>query len=269
MSGRLGLLAFTGGLPEAVLGAQPDAHVITFDGVESSVAPSSDTPQRFETMGAVIAELKEAGVDRIVLAGGLARPPLDPSRLDTVTMSFAPRLMAALGQGDDALLRSVIGFFEEHGLQAVGAHEVVPDLTAPQGLLAGPEPDVAALADIERAWAILDTLSPLDVGQACVVAGGQCIGIETLQGTDTLLRQTAEMDTGLRPAKPGVLVKRPKTGQDLRVDMPAIGPATVEGAAAAGLAGIAIAADRVLLIDRDALVAAAEKAGLFIFARKP
>jgi len=268
MPGRLGLLAFRGGLPAAVVAANPDAFVVTFDGVESEVTPSSGAASRFEKMGAVIKALKGAGVDRLVMAGGLARPPLDAKKLDLTTMAFAPKLMKALKEGDDGLLRAVIGFFEGHGLRVVGAHEVVPDLTAAPGLLAGRAPDKAVLADADRAGDILKALAPLDLGQGAVVAGGLCLGIETLQGTDAMLAQVAATDPRLRPKARGVLVKLPKTGQDLRVDMPAIGPGTVAGAAKAGLAGIVIAAGKVLLIDRAELIAAAEREGLFLLARE-
>lgn len=267
MAGRLGLLAFRGGLPAAVLRANPDAYVVTFEGVAAEVAPTAGAPARFEKMGAVIKALKAAGVDRLVMAGALARPPLDATRLDLTTMAFAPKLMKALKTGDDGLLRAVIGFFEGHGLRVVGAHEVVPGLTAEAGLLAGPAPGKEALADAARATEILTALAPLDLGQGAVVAGGLCLGIETLQGTDAMLDAVAATDPARRPRAPGVLVKLPKAGQDLRVDMPAIGPGTIAGAARAGLGGIVVAAGRVLLIEREALLAAAEREGLFLLAR--
>ena len=114
---------------------------------------------------------------------------------------------------------------------------------------------------------ILLALSPLDVGQGAVVAGGLCLGIETLQGTDALLRFVAETPEHLQRGAGGVLVKAPKRGQDLRVDMPAVGPDTVRNAARAGLDGIVVSAGKVVLIDRDATRAALEETGLFLFAR--
>jgi len=267
-SGRIGLLAFGGDLPGAVLAANPRAHVLTFRGVPARVAASAE-PHRFEALGAVLDDLRAAGVSRVVMAGGLARPPLDPAAFDQAMRALAPRLMAAMMQGDDAALGVIVAFFEEAGFEVAGPHEVVPGLTADAGLVAGPRPAEADLADAARARALLDTLGPLDVGQAAVVAGGLTLGIETLQGTDAMLRFVAETPAALRPAARGVLVKRPKPGQDFRVDMPAIGPATAEAAAAAGLAGIVVTAGRVLLIDRPALIAALEAHGLFLWAETP
>lgn len=261
----LGLLAFGGALPVAVARAGAP-HVVTFEGVLTQLAPTSGAAQRFETLGAVFDELRAAGVDRLVLAGALTRPAFDPARLDAVTADLLPGLMAAMHGGDDGLLRHVIAMFEGQGFAVIGAHEVVPELTATPGLLAGPEPDAATEADMTRALAILAALGPLDVGQGAVVSGGLCLGIETLQGTDAMLRFVAATPAGLKP-EGGVLVKAPKPGQDLRVDMPAIGPDTVRAAAGAGLSAIVVAAGQVLLLDRAALLTAAGDAGITLLAR--
>ncbi|MEO0752513.1 MAG: UDP-2,3-diacylglucosamine diphosphatase LpxI, partial [Pseudomonadota bacterium] len=180
----------------------------------------------------------------------------------------APRLMAALSLGDDGLLRTVIDIFEEQGFAVRGAHEVLPQLVAGADLALGTDPTEADEADIARAVDILRKVAPLDIGQGCAVAGGQCLGIETVQGTDALLRFVAETPARYRRGGVrGVYVKAAKTGQDLRVDMPAIGPATVRAVAAAGLAGMVVQADHVLILDRYATLQAAKEAKIFLRAR--
>ncbi|MDF1855811.1 UDP-2,3-diacylglucosamine diphosphatase LpxI [Pseudooceanicola sp.] len=267
MAGRLGLLAFGGDLPLEIQAADPGCFVATFAGVPSDVTPTIGQPHHFERLGALVSDLKRSTVDRLVLAGALTRPRLDMTRLDAVTLAQAPRLMPALAAGDDALLRQVIRFFEESGFEVVGAHQIAPGLLVEPGLHLGPDPDAAMLADADHALAIVAALGPLDVGQAAVVAAGQCLGIETLQGTDALLAAVAALPADLRPGAPGVLVKAPKPQQDLRVDMPALGPETIRGAARAGLAGILVTPRRVLLIDRPAVEAALDETGLFLLAR--
>lgn len=260
---RTGIIAGGGGLPLALATALPDAHVIAFDGTEVAVPEDRIARHRIEKLGGVFDALRAAGVTRVVMAGAMSRPALDPAALDPVMMALAPRIMMAMQGGDDALLRLVIAVFEEQGFAVVGAHELLPGLTAEEGLLAGPAPSARARTDIARGIDILTALGPVDVGQGCVVATGLCLGIETLQGTDALLRFVGDTPAHLRKSG-GVLVKRPKPGQDLRVDMPAIGPATAQAAADAGLEGIAIAARQVLLIDRPALIAACDRLGLFL-----
>ena len=100
------------------------------------------------------------------------------------------------------------------------------------------------------------------------MAQGLCMGVESLQGTDRMLEFVAQTAAPLRPdpdGAKGVLFKGAKPAQDRRVDLPAIGPQTVKNARAAGLAGLALEAGGVLLIDGAAVVAAADEAGLFVF----
>ena len=99
-----------------------------------------------------------------------------------------------------------------------------------------------------------------------VVADGQALGVETAQGTDAMLRFVAQTPPELRQRARGVFVKAPKPGQDLRIDMPAVGPGTIAAVAEAGLAGIVIRADKVLILDREASLRAAEEAGIFLLA---
>lgn len=259
---NLAILSGGGALPLMLAQAYPNAMRVVFDGVPHGLADPVNT-HKFEKMGGVFAALHQAGVDRIVLAGGLGRPALNPAEFDAGMMAIAPRLLPALQGGDDAILRLVITVFEEQGFEVVGAHELLRDVTVPEGQMAGDAPSKTALTDAARACDILLALSPLDVGQGAVVAAGQCLGIETLQGTDAMLRFVGDTPDRLRRAK-GVLVKAPKKGQDLRVDMPAIGPDTVHNAAAAGLEGIVVSAGKVLMLERDATLAAFETTGLFL-----
>lgn len=265
MSGRLAILACGGTLPVRLAEAYPDAICYALKGVPHELGHRSEEHQ-VEKLGGLFAAMKAAGVERMVMAGNLARPALDPSALDPVTMQLVPRIMAAMQGGDDGLLRVVIELFEDQGFAVLGAHELLPELTATEKLQIG-SPDEQDFKDATRAWDILSALSPLDVGQGCVVAGGQALGIETIQGTDALLRFVAETPDKLRLGARGVYVKAAKRGQDLRVDMPAIGPKTIEGVVKAGLAGLVVEAGRVMILEREATLEAVEEAGLFLTAR--
>ncbi|WP_294614682.1 LpxI family protein [uncultured Roseovarius sp.] len=266
MPGRLAILACGGALPVALASACPQALQICFAGVPHNLGEGAQE-HRFEKFGALFQALHEAGVTRIVLAGSLPRPTLDPSAFDAVTMALVPRLMAGMQGGDDGLLTTVISVFEERGFAVLGAHDLLPDLTAAEGFHLGPPLDEIAESDAARAADILAALSPLDIGQGCVVAGGQCLGIETAQGTDALLGFVAATDPARRPKARGVFVKAAKRGQDLRVDMPAIGPGTIAAVAAAGLAGLVIEPGRVMILERDKTLAALSDTGLFLTAR--
>ncbi|PSL17395.1 LpxI family protein [Shimia abyssi] len=259
---RLGILSGSGALPVAVSAVHPDALRIVFDDVAHEM-PAPVEQHSLNKMGGIYDALHAGGVSDIVLAGAMGRPALNPAEFDAGMMALAPRLLPALQGGDDAILRLMIASFEEQGFVVRGAHELLPELTVPEGLFAGPEPSDAALSDAKRAMDILLALSPLDVGQGAVVAAGLCLGVETLQGTDAMLGFVAQTPERLRRGK-GVMVKAPKRGQDLRVDMPAVGPQTVHNAATAGLEGIVVSAGEVLLLEADATRTALDETGLFL-----
>lgn len=260
----LAVIGGSGALPGLVLAACPQAHLVRFEGAGCDTHWTRVIDARFERMGALFKAMRKAGVSDVCLAGAMARPRLNPALLDLVTMAAAPRIMAMMKGGDDGLLRAVIALFEDNGFRVRGVHELVPDLLAGPDPLCG-TPSAAQSDDAARGCAILNALGPVDVGQACVVAGGLCFGVESIQGTDALLTFVAQTRGGLKPTSGGVLIKRAKPGQDLRVDMPTIGPATIDAAQDAGLDGIALQAGHVLVVERDKVLHRAGAAGLALW----
>jgi len=199
------------------------------------------------------------------------RPELNPLRFDLTMLRLAPKVMGGLRGGDDRTLRLVAEVFEREGLRVVPAQAILTDLLAAPGVATRAQPGPGDREDAARAAAIVAALGAADVGQAAVVAQGVCLGVETVQGTDALLDFVARTAAPFRadPAgSRGVLLKAPKPGQDWRIDLPAIGPDTLRAAAAAGLAGVVVEADGVLVLGRDATLAAADAAGLFLWGRE-
>jgi hypothetical protein len=247
-------------------------RVVRLEGVELPwLGDHPVIPAAFEKPGRLFAGLRDAGCKEVVFAGGIRRPGLNPLRFDLTMLKLAPKVLAGLRAGDDRTLRMVAEIFEAEGLRLVGAQEVLADLLVPAGVLTRAVPGEADRADADRAARIVAALGRADVGQAAVVAQGICLGVESIQGTDALLAFVARTATGYRPdsnGARGVLYKAPKPGQDWRMDLPAVGPATVEGARAAGLAGLVLPAGSVLMLGREATVTAADAAGLFIWGRE-
>lgn len=269
---RTAIIAGTGLLPAHLAAALPeDARLLAAPEGLAVDLPGGVTRFRIERLVPFLDHLADAGVTRVAFAGAMRRPRLEPELFDARTAQLVPRLLAAMGQGDDAALRAVIGLFEDFGFEVVAAQAMAPDLVPGAGVLCG-APDDRDRADATRAAAIVSGLGALDLGQGAVVAQGLCLAVETLPGTDAMLEFVARHGAGLRPdprGARGVVYKAPKPGQDRRVDLPAIGPETVRGAAAAGLAGIAWEAGGAMLLTPAATRAAAEAAGLFLWAREP
>ena len=263
---NLAIIACGGMQPVEIANAWPDAMIVTLEGIDSLLRGKS-YHHKLEKIGTLFAALQDAGIEQIVFAGTLTRPVFNPADFDSAMMSIAPRLVAAMQQGDDGLLRTVIAIFEEQGFQVVGVYDLLPDNVAQDSLCAGSEPGEAELKDAERAADILKAIAPLDIGQGCVVAGGQCLGIETVQGTDALLDYVAQSDARLRRGFKGVYVKAAKAGQDMRMDMPVIGETTIASVARAGLAGLVIESGRVMVLDREAVLKKVEKTGIFLISK--
>jgi UDP-2,3-diacylglucosamine hydrolase len=225
----------------------------------------------FEKPGRMFADLRAAGCRAATFAGGMRRPKLNPMRFDLTMMRLAPRLLAGVRGGDDATLRLVAEIFESEGLAVHPPQALAGDLLVPAGVLTRSAPSEADRRDAERAAAIVAALGGVDVGQGAVVAQGLCLGLESIQGTDAMLAFVAETAGPFRPDPEGgrgVLFKGPKPGQDLRLDLPAIGPQTVAGVARAGLAGIAVQAGGVMALGLAEVVEAADRVGVFVWGRE-
>jgi UDP-2,3-diacylglucosamine hydrolase len=266
---RIAVIAGRGALPAALVAALPQRPlVVSLDGF----APDSLTPDmsfRIERLVPFLDLLAEMGITAVTFAGAVTRPHLDPALIDPATAQLLPRLMAAMGQGDDATLREVIAIFEEFDLGVVGVADIAPDLLPGAGLYAGtitPADD----RDADRAAHIVAALGAVDVGQGTVVQQGLCLGVETMAGTDAMLAGVAAMPAGLRPDRAqgrGLFFKAPKPGQDARIDVPTLGPSTVRHVAEAGLGGIVWTAGGVICLDLPAMQLEAAARGLFLWAR--
>jgi UDP-2,3-diacylglucosamine hydrolase len=218
-------------------------------------------------IGRLTRMLRSENCRDLVFIGTLVRPALSEIRLDWGTLRVIPRVLASFRGGDDHLLSGIGGILERDGFRMVGIKDVAPELLMPEGCLTRASPDENAAADIARGREVLHALSPFDIGQAAIVIDGHVIGVEDIEGTDGLLsrvaRLRAEGRIRARTAR-GVLVKAPKSGQDLRFDLPTMGPRTVEGAAAAQLAGIAIVAGNTIVVEPQTVIETADAASLFV-----
>jgi DUF1009 family protein len=268
--GRIGILAGGGRLPltiaESVIERGGSVHIVAIEGeADSGIARFPHTWVNWGQVGRMVSTLRKHA-DALVIAGGVRRPDLWKLRPDWGFFVSLPQILDMMaGGGDDSVLSRVVRFFEAKGITVRGAHEMAPGLLALAGPAGALSLDRLSLADAELGFAVRAALGALDAGQAVVTEGGRVLAIEGAEGTDAMLRRVADLRGARGGASPsGVLAKGPKPGQELRVDMPTIGPRTVDLAAAAGLAAVAVEAEGVLLLDRSEAVAAADASGVAI-----
>ena len=223
---------------------------------------------RLGEVGKLFAALKERAIGEMAMIGAMTRPEFADLRLDWGAVKRAAELAQLFRRGDNGLLVGLAAIFEREGVRIVGAHEVAPRLAVQAGLLGARPVSPEDQSDIALGARLLEALSAFDAGQGAVVAAGRVLAIEAAEGTDAMLARVAELRSSdrLRHKGPaGVLVKAPKRRQDLRFDMPAAGPLTIEGALRAELRGVALAAGRVLVVEREACARKADAAGLFVY----
>ncbi|MBT3532749.1 MAG: UDP-2,3-diacylglucosamine diphosphatase LpxI [Rhodospirillaceae bacterium] len=268
MPPKLGILAGRGQLPGQIVracqGAGRAFFVIAFNGETDPATVAGDIDHEWVDLpmvGRTIRLLKAAGVQELVLIGPVGRPDFTKLKPDWHGAKLLPKIIKAARQGDDALMKVVVADLEQQGFRILGAEEVFANLGAPLGAIGALEPDAGDRADIARGMDVVAQLGAMDIGQAVVVRDGYVLAVEAAEGTDAMLQRCGQF-RGDAPG--GVLVKRPKPGQERRVDLPTIGVPTVEGAARAGLKGIAVAAGGALVADRAAVAAAADAAGIFV-----
>lgn len=272
MPRKLGIIAGGGVLPGKVAAAARAAGRGVFIlGLEGFADPAVLAPwphemQRMGAAGRIIAALRESGCQDLVMIGPVRRPSLLDMRPDAEGARILARVGRAAFAGDDGLLAAVIRILGEEGFSVIGAHDVLREALAPGGLLTAAAPDAQAMADIARGTEVCRLLGQADVGQGCVVQQGLVLAVEAIEGTDAMLSRAGALR---RDGTGGVLVKLVKPGQDQRADLPTIGPDTVRHAAAAGLRGVAFEAGATILAERDACLAAADAAGVFLLGLDP
>ena len=209
----------------------------------------------------------DEGCRDVAFIGWVTRPSLWHIRPDLQAIRLMPQLVQIFRGGDDHLQSGIGRIFEQHGFRLVGPKEIAPELVMPHGPIGARLPGERDRADIARGLALLGATSPFDIGQAVVVADNHVLAVEGPEGTDQTLARVAELRrigriTTARGT--GVLVKAAKIGQDQRIDLPVIGPPTIEAAAAAGLAGVAVVAGTTIVAEAERIASTADRAKIFV-----
>ncbi len=270
---KLGIIAGGGALPGQIVSACRDTGrphiVLAFEG--------SADPASFD--GAPVEWIRASGiskaldiarrekVEELVLVGGIQRP----SMLELMRDARSAKFLAKVGTrllGDDNLLSAVVREIEEsEGFRVIGPEVILEDILATAGSYGAVAPDDDARADIARGVAALRVMGELDIGQGAVVQNGRILGVEGAEGTDRLIERCAEFVRSDSPG--GVFVKAPKPSQERRIDLPAVGLSTLRNVIRAGLRGMAVEAGGVLVLDRQEMIAEADRAGVFFVAFDP
>jgi hypothetical protein len=264
MSSAIGLIAGSGAFPFLFARAAKEqgltVHAVAHRGeadpaLEREVA--SLTWVKLGQAKGILTALKKAGVERAVMAGGIGRAKsLRHAWPDAGAWKIVSRMR---GFRDDELLRAIAAYFEKGGVQIVAPTDYVKQVLAGEGLLAGPKLTPNEERDLEVGRDVAASLGRADVGQTVVVKDGVVLAVEAVEGTDEAIRRAGRLG-----GKGAVVVKRVKPGQDLRFDLPAAGPVTLEVMREARARVLAVEAGRTVLLDAAELFRLANRLGISV-----
>lgn len=272
-STRLAIIAGGGLLPAEIKREldrnDADPVLIGIDGeIDEALRPQAHAVLTFGEIGRLFALLSEEKIGHVVFAGGVRkRPDFRRLKMDMTTLREVPKLIRIVMGGDNSVLEKTAAYFAGKGIEVIGAHQAVPGLLAASGKIAGKPAPKAAEETLRLAVGAAKAIGRLDAGQAAVAEDGRVIALEGAEGTDAMVERVRSLRAaGRLSARPraSILAKTMKPGQDMRADLPAIGPDTIDRASDAGLTGIAIEAGRALLLDKQVMIERADHRGLFV-----
>lgn len=267
MADPLGLVAGQGRLPFAVArGARRAGRRVWLAALRGLADPALEREAdhvrwlHVGELGALLAGLRAEGVRELVLCGLVPKALLfaDPSRLRLD--AAAARLLAGVrDRRDDALLRALADALAAEGFTVASQAAYTAELLAPEGPLGAVAPTPAQREDVAFGWPIAKALGALDIGQTLVVRERTVLAVEAIEGTDEAIRRGAALGGG-----PVSVLKVHKPSQDPRLDVPVIGPETIATLVEVGARLLAVEAGHTLVLEREAVVARADAAGICV-----
>jgi hypothetical protein len=269
---RLGLIAGNGRFPFLVLdaarGAGYDVTVIAikeeaFADLETAAARPPRALLHWVSLGQLgrcISLLKEAGITEAVMAGQVKHTKLFADIVPDMTLMGV--LIRLKGRQTDALISGVADVLRDQGITLLDSTAFLTPLLAREGVMTRRAPDEEESADLDCGYAVADAIAGLDIGQTIAVKSKAIVAVEGMEGTDAVIARAAQLaGKGVR------IVKVAKPNQDMRFDVPVVGVSTIEAMQAAGATLLSVDAGRTLMIDGEAIIRAADEAGIAIVGR--
>jgi UDP-2,3-diacylglucosamine hydrolase len=262
----IGLIAGSGRFPllfaRAAAKAGRAVVVVAHEG-EADPRIAAESPKltwvKLGQLGRIAEALREGGCSEAVFCGGIRKIKLFDVRPDWLGLKVLARLRSF---GDDAALRAISQALEDEGVKIVSPMPLCPELLAPRGPIGKQRLTESQMRDVEAGLHAARSLGALDLGQTVVVKRGVVLAVEAVEGTDACIARGGALARG--GGHGPVVIKVLKPGQDLRFDLPAIGPATIAALKAAGCSALAVEAGHTVLLDRDELASAADAARIAV-----
>jgi len=277
VSAQIALIVGGGDLPllivESLQKKKIPFIIICFDSVkiDTPISELRVLHVSFENIAQLFDDLKKMKIDRVAFCGYFTPPKINFDQIEPKSQPIITKLVSKLDKGDSILFDEIINQFKKKSISIINLFELIPESFAEPGVLTAVKPSIADTKDIIRAEELFASISKGDLGQSLIVEDGRCLGVEASPGTDALLEfiiqivrpQISEHSSEIR----GVFYKAPKIGQSLLIDIPVIGEKTVRNVKQSGLSGIAIKAQKVIILNKAGTVKLANELGVFIWSK--
>lgn len=266
---KLGVIAAKGGLVQELLDcitSKEDVFIVAIEGEANPelVSKFDHIWIKLGEVGKAVEAMQAASVKRIMFVGSLHKPDLLKIKVDWLGAKLLAKITKEKFFGDNRLLSTVTNFLEGHDFTVIGVHEILKHLLVESGIFTKLKPDSQDKNDVELAIKVVKQLGDLDIGQAAIVQNGIILGVEAIEGTDSLIKRCGELKIS---KSGGVLAKFSKPNQELRMDLPTIGINTIKNMHKAGFKGIIIEAQRSILLDQLQVINYANEHNMFIGAQ--
>lgn len=199
--------------------------------------------------GAILDYFKQNNVCNIIMVGGIQRPNFNALKMDLVGSALVAKILKQKFLGDDNVLKIISAYIENKGFNVISPQDVL-QIAAEYGsdIFTKICPSPQDVIDIELGKKVITSLGHIDVGQSVIVADGYVLGIEAAEGTDNLIKRCAVLR---KKTKGGVLIKMSKSSQDMRLDIPVVGPTTATILSQHGFNGLAIENKGVIIVQKN------------------
>lgn len=210
--------------------------------------------------------INQNNIKQLIFIGAVNKPNFSSLKVDKTGAKLLAKIIANKILGDDAVLRTVVNFFEKQGLKILRIDEILDCIISKPSIITKKQPSPSNLDDIEIGVKAIRHFSKFDVGQSVVVSQKQIIAVEALEGTDAMIERCKNFQTEF--TQQAVLIKLKKTQQTAKADLPTIGVKTIEKCFESEITGIAIEVNHTLILDKEAVIKKADELGIFIIATK-
>ncbi len=220
-------------------------------------------PIQLTAISKIITKIKALNIKHVVLAGKVNRVAMTKLLLDIKGLKLFSMLLKAGGNiNDDSILRTIVLFLESEGFEVIAPEAIARSIVIQPGTLTQSTPDSHSLAEISKGAKILEAIAKFDIGQSLVIQNGLVLGVEAAEGTDALIDRCGLLK---QEGEDGcILIKISKPDQERRVDLPCIGPETIERLKQYKFKGIAVQSGSTLILNKEETIKIADAAGLFI-----